>query len=141
MFSSCAVYKDVEVTEILDVRILEFDNDGAECEIFISIYNPNGYKITLTESHVDLLFEGKSLGEVQLMEKVVIPKKAQTTITMKCEAKYESMEALTGNLIALLFKTEYVMEGTGYIKGKAMFVSKNVPVQFKETLTKADLGF
>jgi len=44
-------------------------------------------------------------------------------------------------VLALLFKSEYVMEGNGYIKGKAMMVSKEVPVVFKETLTKADLGF
>jgi LEA14-like dessication related protein len=141
LLSSCAVYKDVEVTEVLDIQVLEFDHEGAECEIFLSIYNPNPYKITLTESHVDLFFDGKSLGEVQLLEKVVIPKKAQSTISMKCEASYENLQAIMGNIITLMFQSEYVLEGNGYIRGKALLVSKDVPVVFKETLTKADLGF
>lgn len=140
LLSSCMVYKDVEVKEVLDLRVLEFNSNGVECEIFLSVFNPNGYKITLTESQINLLFEGMQLGEVHLKEKLVIPKKAQSTIALKCEAKLENLEALTGNVISLLFKSEYLMEGNGHIRGKAMLVSKRVPVEFKKTLKKSDIG-
>jgi LEA14-like dessication related protein len=141
ILTSCTVYKDVEVKEVLDFKVIEFRSDGAECEIFLTVYNPNGYKITLTESQINMVFEGKPLGEVHLKEKLVIPKKSQSTISLKCTAQFASLSALTGDLLSLLFKTEYVMEGSGHIKGKALLVSKKVPITFKETLTKADLGF
>lgn len=141
VLSSCTMYKDVEVKEVLDFKINEFRTDGADCEIFLTVYNPNGYKITLTESQINMMFEGKPLGEVHLKEKLVIPKKAQSTITLKCTAQFANLTELTGDLLSLLFKTEYIMEGNGHIRGKALFVSKNVPISFKETLTKADLGF
>ncbi len=140
-FSSCHVYKDVEVKEILDVKILEFTNEGADCEVYVTVFNPNNYKITLTESHVDLFFEGKPLGHVQLTDQIVIPKLSQTTIMMKCIADKESLQAILGNVLALLFKTEYALEGKGYIKGKAMFISKNVPIEFSEKLSREDIGF
>jgi LEA14-like dessication related protein len=139
--SSCTVYKDVEVKEVLDFKVTEFRSDGAECEIFLTVLNPNGYKITLTESQINMVFEGKPLGEVHLKEKLVIPKKSQSTISLKCTAQFASLSELTGDLLSLLFKTEYVMEGSGHIKGRVMLMSKKVPITFKETLTKADLGF
>jgi LEA14-like dessication related protein len=141
MLTSCAVYKEVEVKEVLNVEVTEFDQEGAECNVYLTIYNPNGYNIHLTESHVDLFFEGKPLGEVQLLEPVLIPKKSQSTVMMKCEAGYESMQLLMGNALSLLFKSEYQLEGKGYIRGKAMLISKKVPVSFSQKLTKKDLGF
>lgn len=139
-FSACRVYKDVEVKEVLDFKINEFYSDGAECEVFLTIINPNGYKIALTESNIALVFEGKPIGEIHLNEKLTIPKKQQTTVSLKFTAEFGSLSELTGNLLALLFKSEYVLEGDGYIRGKALLVSKKVPVQFKETLTKSDFG-
>ncbi len=107
VLSSCTMYKDVEVKEVLDFKINEFRTDGADCEIFLTVYNPNGYKITLTESQINMMFEGKPLGEVHLKEKLVIPKKAQSTITLKCTAQFANLAELTGDLLSLLFKTEY----------------------------------
>jgi LEA14-like dessication related protein len=141
LLQGCSVYKEVEVKEVLDVKILEFTNEGADCEVFVTVYNPNGYKITLTDSYVDLFFEGKPLGHVQLTDNIVIPKLSQTTVKMKCIADSENLQAILGNVLALLFKTEFVLEGKGYIKGKAMFISKKVPIDFSEKLSKKDIGF
>jgi LEA14-like dessication related protein len=141
MLQSCAVYKEVEVKEILDINILEMNNDGADCEIFLNVENPNNYKITLTESEVDLFFESKFLGHVELVENLVLPKKSVSTVKMKCKADYESLQQVLGNVITLLFKTEYVMEGKGFVKGKALLVGKKFPVEFKEKISREDMGF
>ena len=139
--SSCKMYEEVSVKEVLDVQIVEFDKEGVECKILITVFNPNWYKITLTESHVFLKFEGKLLGEVTLLENLVIPKRSQSTVEMKCDANYEAIQGLLGNVMLLLFQSEYTMKADGYIRAKALAVSKTFPVQFKETLTKEDLGF
>jgi LEA14-like dessication related protein len=140
-FSSCTMYKEVEVQEVLEVKIIEFDTDGADCEITMTVKNPNGYKISLTESEVDLFFEGKFLGNVELTEQIVLPKRSVSTVQLKCLADYESLQSVMGNFITILFKSEYVMEGKGYVKGKALLVSKKFPVEFKEKITREDLGF
>jgi LEA14-like dessication related protein len=138
---SCTVYKEVEVQEVLEVKVLEFDNDGADCEIYMTVSNPNGYKIRLTESEVDLYFEGKFLGRVELLEEMILPKKSVSTVKMKCLADYESLQSVMGNIITILFKSEYVMEGKGFVRGKALMVSKKFPVEFKEKITREDMGF
>jgi LEA14-like dessication related protein len=141
MFPSCALYKEVEVQEILEVKVIEFDQDGADCEIFMTVKNPNGYKIQLTESEVDMFFEGKFLGKVELLEKIVLPKNSVSTVQMKCLADYESLQSVMGNFITILFKSEYVMEGKGFVRGKALLVSKKFPVEFREKVTRKDMGF
>jgi LEA14-like dessication related protein len=140
LMTSCSVYQDVEVKEVLDVQVLSFDQRGAECEIYLSVENPNNYKITLKETHVDLTFEGRPLGEVEVIEKTVIPKKAQSTIKLKCVAKPENIQAIVGDIFTLLFKSEFTIEGKGYIRGQALLVTKTVPVEFKEKVKKSDLG-
>jgi LEA14-like dessication related protein len=135
------MYKEVEVQEVLEVKIIEFDSDGADCEITMTVKNPNGYKISLTESAVELFFEGKFLGNVELTEQLVLPKRSLSTVKLKCLADYESLQSVMGNFITILFKSEYVMEGKGYVRGRALLVSKKFPVEFKERITRDDLGF
>lgn len=140
-FHSCTMYKEVEVKEVLNVNIAAFSTDGVTGDVQISITNPNWYKITLKECHIDFMFEGKPLGSAELMSEVTIPKKTTSTQTFNIKANPDQLQAIMGNAISLLFKSEYALEGKGYVKGKALLVSKNFPVEFKEILTKEDLGF
>ncbi len=141
LLPSCTFYKEVEVQEILEVKVIEIDKEGADCEIYMTVKNPNGYKIQLTESEVDLFFEGKYLGRINLLEEIQLPKKSLSTVKMKCLADYESLQSVMGNIITILFKSEYVMEGKGFVRGKALLVSKKFPVEFKEKVTREDMGF
>lgn len=141
LLSSCDMYKDVVVEQVVDVKILSFNQDGAEFEIELLVDNPNGYKISLTQSHINLSFEGKPLGEVQLKEKIVIPKKSHSTIILKCDATFDNFQELMGSMLTLLFKSEYLLEGQGHMRGRALMVSKKVPLTFKEKISKRDMGF
>jgi hypothetical protein len=51
------------------------------------------------------------------------------------------MQAIMGNALSLFFKSEYTLEGKGTVKGKALLFSKSFPIEFKEMLSKEDLGF
>jgi LEA14-like dessication related protein len=121
VLSSCSVYKDAE--------------------IYMTIDNPNWYKIKLTESHVSLYFEGKPMGEVLLSEPIVIPKKSVSTQIMKVHGDYDDLQGLLGNVLALIFKQSFQVEAKGYIQGKAMFVAKKVDINFQQAMSKEDLGF
>ena len=139
--SSCSVYKDVEMKEVLDVQFVSLGEKGLDAEIYMTIENPNWYKIKLTESHVSLYFEGKPLGEVLLAEPIVIPKKSVSTQIMKVHGDYDDLQGLFGNVLALIFKQSFQLEAKGYIQGKAMFVPKKVDINFQQAMSKKDLGF
>lgn len=138
--SSCKIYQDVDVIEVENVIFNEFDNEGAEAEVWLKIKNPNAYKVVLTDSDVDLYFEGNHLGKVQLVENMVVPKKSLSTQIMKVEVEYNNMETLMGNIFTLLFKENFLLEAKGQVTGKALFVSKKVAIDFKDTLTREELG-
>lgn len=140
-FNSCNIYKDVEVTEVLQVQITSFTLDSLEAEVFFQVNNPNWYKLKMTDAKIDLMLEGKKIAEVVLVEPLVIPKKMVSSLSMKIKSEKLDMQAILSNAISMLFKSEYELEGTGYVQGKAMFVGRKVPVQFKEKLNKEDLGF
>ncbi|MEY3398695.1 MAG: hypothetical protein RL220_1289 [Bacteroidota bacterium] len=137
---SCKLYQDVEVVEVENIVFNEFGDKGAEAEVWLKISNPNGYKVLLTESAIDLYFEGRPMGEVLLLDKIEVPKKSQSTQVMKVEVQYDNLEELLGNVLVLLFKEEFQLEAKGYVKGKALFVAKKVDINFRETLSREDLG-
>jgi LEA14-like dessication related protein len=138
--ASCNLYKEVEVVEVLDVKMGEWTEDAVYADVYLQLKNPNWYKVKLTESHVQLYLDGKEIGIVELGEKLEIPKQSVTTQTMHIKADYDAMENVMGNVLSLLFKTKFVVEGKGYVKGRAFFVARKVPVEFKQDLTREDLG-
>lgn len=140
LLHSCSIYKEVEVKEVVDVKITEFSEQGIKADVYLSINNPNGYKISMTESHIVLVFEGKTLGEVVLEEPLVIPKKSMTTQVMKVNTAYGDLSSLLGNILSIMFQSEFELQGRGYVKGKALFVARKVPVEFKQKLSRKDLG-
>lgn len=125
-----------------DVRITEFGNKGMQAEVDLQLDNPNWYKVVLTGSQVELFLDGKPLGTVQLQERMIVPRKSITTQTMKVEADYDQLKDLLAHVLRLVFKRDFVLEGKGYVKGRALFVARKVPVQFREQIAREDLlGF
>jgi LEA14-like dessication related protein len=129
------------VKEVLEVKVTEFSDQGVKADVYLSITNPNGYKVSMTESHIVLVFEGKTLGEVVLEEPLVIPKRSMTTHVMKVNSAYGDLSSLMGNVLSMMFQSEFELEGRGYVKGKALFLARKVPVEFKQKLSRKDLGF
>lgn len=140
LFNSCSIYKEVEVTEVLQVEIKSMNLDSLEAEVFFQVNNPNWYKLKMTDARIDLLLEGNKIAEVVLAEPLVIPKKMVSTLSMKIKSEKLDLQAILNNAFTLLFKSEYELQGIGYVQGKAMFVGRKVPVEFKEKLNKEDLG-
>ncbi len=42
-FSSCKMYKEVNVSDIQEVKMGELNSDGIEAQIYFTIENPNWY--------------------------------------------------------------------------------------------------
>lgn len=141
LFSSCKMYKDVEVNKVTEVKFTGMKRDGIDMDVFLEISNPNGYKVELTDSDVVLFLEGSPVGKVTLMEPLTVPKKSVSVQPMRIHTTYSSLDALLGNALALMFKSEFSVEGRGYVTGKVLFVSRKVEVGFSEKIDRSLLGF
>jgi LEA14-like dessication related protein len=141
VFSGCKVYQDVTLTEVNNVKITEFGAEGIKADITVSMSNPNWYKLKITDSEIDLYFEGQKVAQVKITDELVIPKKQVSAQTFTIHSTSADLSGVLSNALTLFFKSEFLLEGKGYIDGKAMFVARKVPIEFKQKLSKEDLGF
>ena len=127
---SCNVYKDVEVAEVKEVKIIRFDQDAVEAEVELVINNPNWYRVVLLESDVDVFINGKEVGKLQLKEKVILANKTSSTRTIIMTGDYNDMSSgFLDNLLTLLFANTAKFEVIGTMKGRALMISRKVDVK------------
>jgi len=139
--SSCKPYKEVEVHGVVDLQIIEIGADGIDLNVMLDIENPNWYKIHMTESDIQVFLDGKSTGQVSLLEKMTVPKNSRSVQAMSIHTSLGDLEMLLGDIFTLLFKQEFEVTGTGFVKGRVFFVARKVPVTFTHKVTREDLGF
>lgn len=131
----CGLYNSVEVLEVEDVRVKEFSDKVIVAEIDLLIENPNWYKVKLTKSEINLQINDADVGQMELREKLTIPKNSKTIQTVTIEADYEALETnFLQNFLLLLFNPKVHMKAEGYMKGRALFIGKKVPVLVEEDL-------
>lgn len=138
--SSCAFYKDVELLEVVDIDVTNFQPDLIEAKVTLKVDNPNWYAITLTQSDVDVYVNEKAMGKVELVEKVKIKGKSTETKTLHLKGNPDGAGSFLGNLIGLLFSNSANFQAKGYVKGRALLISRKVPVDLTEAIDFEDLN-
>lgn len=142
MLTSCGFYQEVEVIAVEGISVKEFSKDIISADVNLRIFNPNGYKIKLADSDIDLFLNGKKLGKMHLREPLMIPKKDTTVQVLHVTADYSQAErSFLGNSLALLLSRSVTLEAKGYVKGKVMGVGRKVPVDVKEEISTEDIKF
>lgn len=129
VMSSCNIYKDLEVSEVRDLRLTEMSREGVKAEIDVDIYNPNFYNVKLVKSDVDLFLNDKPVGKVLLSEKLVIEKKKEQLYTIVVYSDLEDLGSSFMEMLisAMLFKKIHV-KADGELRGKALFIGRNVGI-------------
>lgn len=139
-FSSCKVYQDVEIKEVSKVEFKEFKSTQMLLDVYMVLDNPNWYKITLTDSQIDVFLEGKKMGTLVLTQPIVIPKKSSSTQVITVKSDMKDLDGILGNVFTLMFKDEFEVSGKGNVTGKGFVITKKVDVNFKQTIPREDLG-
>ncbi|NNE56243.1 MAG: LEA type 2 family protein [Flavobacteriales bacterium] len=139
--SSCSMYKEVEVQDITDVRVMEFSEEKVSAEVDLKVKNPNWYGVKLVKSEVYLELNGAHVGDMKLQEKVKIPRKAVSYHTLKVIAEYEDVSgSFLQNFLTLIFNPVVKMKAEGYIKGRALIIGKKVPILVEEDINLQDIN-
>jgi len=130
---SCTLYKDIEVSEVRDIRITELTKEGLVAEVDLKIYNPNPYKLTILKVDADLYLNDKDIGDAEINEKVTIDKKSNLVYTIKLDGDYTQMGgSLLEGLLGSIFAQTVNLRIDGTIKGRALFISKKVYFELDE---------
>lgn len=138
---SCTFYKDIEVSEVHQVNIRGFDQNGISAIVTLEIHNPNGYRLLARKGEVNVMLNNRPSGVITFDEKHIIPRKS------KQDHSFVLTGAFTGgagsfldNLLNVLVNREATITGEGYIQGRAFFVKRKVPVVFTEKVDMREMN-
>lgn len=139
--SSCTLYKDVEVSEVKDVRFKGFDEKGIVAEVVVEITNPNGYKLKAQSATIDVTMNGKHAGTVTFDEEYIIPKKSKDTYTFTLNGAFSGTSGgFLDNLLNLLINRKATVVGKGYVEGRALGIKRKVDVDFTEEVDMRNMN-
>ncbi len=139
MLASCHVYKDVTVENVRHLEFQEIGSQGIEGTLKVTINNPNGFSVELTDADIDLSLQGRKVARVRLAEHVLVPKKSKNEYLLKITGTEANFEAALSSGFAILFADEILIGGEGYVEGKALKISKKLPIKFEKPIKKSDL--
>ncbi|HCA83165.1 MAG TPA: hypothetical protein DEP18_05210, partial [Flavobacteriales bacterium] len=77
LLSSCLSYEQVEFRNVERVNIKRDSNKEMVLNLGVKLYNPNGYKIKVIKSQLDLTISGTSAGKAILEDKVILRKRKE----------------------------------------------------------------
>ena len=137
LITSCISYEDVEITKIISTDVKSFSSESVEVEIVLQINNPNNYKISITNSDLNLFLNGSEMGKAIIKEKIVIPKQSNEVhrFTVKLNNKDLAANTLPFILSAAL-GIPMRLTVKGYIKAKAKMISKKIPIEFTKNIMR-----
>ena len=141
--SSCTFYKEVQMSEVKDVAITRFDQEGVTATVTVAIDNPNWYKVIAQNGAVNVTLNGKPAGVIRFDERYVIPKKSTGEYTFTLNGSFDPTQGGGGfldTLLNLIITREATFEANGELHGKAMFVKRKVPVVFTEKVDLRDMN-
>ncbi|HRH02838.1 MAG TPA: LEA type 2 family protein [Bacteroidia bacterium] len=128
-FSSCSLFKPVQVKKIEAVRVIKNSGKGIELEVSLILQNPNFMKISITQGELALWLNKVDMGAIQLNDKVILP--ANSEIQQKFTVQLDLSNALLGGistLMSVLKNNSATLHIKGNVKAKALFISRDFPV-------------
>jgi len=139
LLTSCQVYKDVTVESVRQLEFQEIGAQGVEGTLKVTINNPNRFSVELTDADIDLSLQGRKVARVRLAEHLLVPKQSKNEHLLKIKGTEANFEAALSSGFAILFAEEILIGGEGYVEGKALKISKKLPIKFEKPIKKSDL--
>jgi LEA14-like dessication related protein len=112
------------------------DENTADVEIALKIYNPNKWKITVKDLKLDASVNKKYVGVVNFDKKIVLPKKSEQTYLLVVKTDMAQVKKL---IPSLMFSNQALVNLKGNIKVKARGISKRVNLDHDEKISRNDL--
>lgn len=133
--SSCQTYREVEMLGVEGYEVESFDTSGAVIKISVRVKNPNGYKIKITNSDLDLSLNGRSAGKAEIDKKIVLPKRSDMVHTFKVKANFKQLAGGFTSLIGIMTSGKAKVKVEGWVKAKALGIGRKVDVDFNESVS------
>jgi LEA14-like dessication related protein len=136
--TSCFSVQEVTVSNIQNVKVQSFDNKGATLLIGVTIKNPNPVKLKVTSGEMSVKLGKTDIGKAKLNNKIAIPAKSEQMHEFEVKTDLSTLGLAAIPMIAdLLRSKKSTITMDGYIKGRALFISRKVDIKYTDTI---DIG-
>lgn len=142
VFTACILliscgYKEVELKEIQSVKLEEFSSDGLIVKSKVVIYNPNSFKIKVSNSNIDIFLKNQAIGSAKIDNAVTLAANSteEHTIIFKSEYKDLNTTALPMLIGLTAFgNKELDFKFKGTVTGKVFLFTKKVEIEHQEKI-------
>jgi LEA14-like dessication related protein len=133
MFTSSCSFQELELIKMEKIDITKMSAKEIELQIVARVNNPNGYKVAIVDSDLEIYVNDQHVGKARIENKVKFP--ARTTASQLIVLSNKP-----GNVLAAGFSSLMAIFGSksmkvtikGKVKGRAGLVGKNIDVEFTE---------
>jgi LEA14-like dessication related protein len=137
--SSCSSFKEPIIKGSNDFKLTEFQGKKVSFSINIAIENNNWYALKIKSSNVDVFLEEKNVGKLFLIDKVKIPAKKTSVLTIP--ARLELADGAFFIIMKSITKENVPIRFNGKIKGGILFIYKNFTIDEKTAIPGSLLKF
>ena len=135
----CRAYKDVELQAINGVEVQRLDKDGIAARVNVTINNPNGFRIKVSDPDVDLYLNGANVGKATLDSAVVLEKRSSRTYDIPLHARFDGKggTALI-TIMGAVLSGETRIGAKGTVAASAFLLKKRFPFDVEERVPLND---
>ena len=124
--ASCKL-NQIQFKGIEDYQVVNASISGAELKVLFTIDNPSAFNILIRKSTLDLYVDDKSIGTLNIDEKVKVKKRAEGVYELPIKASFDKLP------VSSLMKPRIKAKINGKIKTRAFIFFKKIKVE--ETMT------
>ncbi len=132
LFTSCEVYKDINVEAFENLKVSKMDGREIDLELFLRVENPNFYAVKLKQIDIHLLVNDKTIGSLSLDKNRKIKRKSTKIYSFPVNLKLEEGILLKMVQFALQRKVEVNLKGK--VKGSVFGINQTETVDVVKSI-------
>lgn len=136
LVTACSEVETLELKKVEKFALNNVSASGADVELDLLVYNPNGFKIKVTDYELDVFINNVRIGKAQLDEKLVLPKKTESSQHVNVQVNFKNMLFGAIPVLTSLKKGKKAkLRLSGNVKGGALFYKKTMNIDFEKDIS------
>lgn len=132
VLSGCTSFKEITIGEIENVSFKGMENNRAGIELAVPVTNPNNLKIIIIDMDLDISINGKHLGKMTNLQKIIIPSRSEEIQIFPVQIELTNMLSGVLSLYRMRNMKSFEMHINGKIKARSFLHFKTIDVNEKQ---------
>jgi LEA14-like dessication related protein len=131
---SCS-FQELELIKMESINLTKMSAEEIELQLTARVKNPNGYKVAIVDSDLEIYVNDQHVGKARIKNKVKFPANETSSQLIVLSNKPGNMlSAGFSSLMALFSSNSMKITVKGRVKGRAGVVGKNIDIEFTERI-------